>query len=246
MININLNPGAKKEARSKGIPKLSMGNPLAGFGASFKDPFLFIALGGLVIGVLATGSLYLSLSSRESDLAEREQQAVQDSTRFAAVLKERKAAEARRDSVDRQLVVIKAIDGERFIWPHLLDEVAEALPAYTWLTTVTQTSQTASIAVRDSLLTPRAPNDTSPPRPADAPRPDLLTFRVIGQTVDIQALTRYMRVLEASPFIEQVVLVRSDLTTIDNRDVTVFTLDMRYEIPDPSMLEMIPLQPRGR
>ncbi len=246
MININLIPGAKKEQRSVGLPKLSMGNAFAGFGSSFKDPFLFMALGGLVIGVLATGFLYLRLADRDRELVDREQQAVQDSTRFAAVLKERKAAEARRDSVDRQLVIIRAIDRERFIWPHLLDEIAEALPAYTWLTTVTQTSQVASIAVRDSLLVPRAPNDSSPPRPPDAPRPDLLTLRVVGQTVDIQALTRYMRVLEASPFIDQVALIRSDLTTIDGRDVTVFTLDMRYEIPDPSILEMTTFTTRGR
>jgi len=246
MININLIPGAKKEKRSVGLPKLSMGNPFARLSASFLDPFLFVALGGLVIGVLATGGLYVSLSSREAALVEREQQAVQDSTRYAAVLKERKAAVARRDSVDRQLMIIKAIDGERFIWPHLLDEISEALPAYTWLTTVTQTSQVASIAVRDSLLSPRAPNDSSPPRPEDAPRPGLLTFRVIGQTVDIQALTRYMRVLEASPFIEQVTLIRSDLTNLEGRDVTVFTLDMRYEIPDPALLEMSTLTARGQ
>ena len=25
------------------------------------------------------------------------------------------------------------MDGDRYVWPHLLDEVTRALPAYTWL-----------------------------------------------------------------------------------------------------------------
>ena len=71
---------------------------------------------------------------------------MQDSTRYAAVIAQRSAAEASRDSVVRQIDVIKAIDGTRFVWPHILDEVSRALPPYTWLVSIAQTSAVPSIS----------------------------------------------------------------------------------------------------
>src|SRR5206468_11756127 len=32
--------------------------------------------------------------------------------------------------------VIRTIDGDRYVWPHLLDQVTKALPPYTWITGV--------------------------------------------------------------------------------------------------------------
>ena len=65
---------------------------------------------------------------------------MQDSTRYAAVLREKKKAETQRDSVMRQLNIIKTIDNDRFVWPHIMDEISRALPQYTWLVSVKQTS----------------------------------------------------------------------------------------------------------
>jgi Tfp pilus assembly protein PilN len=240
MIEINLLPGSKKAKRGGGgggLPKLNFG-VLANIGGSLKDPFLAIALGGVVIGLLGTGYQFQALSSRDAALVEREQQAVQDSTRYAAVLKERQAAEAQRDLVNRQLAIIQAIDGERFIWPHVLDEISAALPPYTWLTNISQTSPVASIASRDSLTGPASRQGAAAAAMAEqAP----MTIRVVGKTVDIQALTRYMRVLESSPFLDGVNLVRSELAQEDSRDVTVFTLDLRYARPDSAAIRTEPL-----
>ena len=55
-----------------------------------------------------------------------------------------------------------------------------------------------------------------------------MNFRIIGNTVDIQALTRFMRLLEASPFVENVTLVKSSLILIENKEVTEFTLDVKF------------------
>ena len=38
-----------------------------------------------------------------------------------------------RDSLVAQITTIRTVDGDRYVWPHLLDEVTRALPAYTWL-----------------------------------------------------------------------------------------------------------------
>jgi Tfp pilus assembly protein PilN len=232
MIEINLLPGAKKSKKGGGggLSGLKLGPALSGLGGSLKDPFLFIAVGGLAIGLAGTGYQHLSLQSRDGALTARVQTAEQDSTRYAAILKERAAVEAQRDSMDRQLAIIRAIDGDRYVWPHLLDEISEALPPYTWLTQIGQTTPVPSIALRDSLSVPGA-----------EPPPAGPGVRIVGQTVDIQALTRYMRLLEASPFIDGVTLVRSDITNVENREVTEFTLDLRYQVPDSAAIRTVPL-----
>ena len=65
---------------------------------------------------------------------------MQDSTRFGLMIKERRKVIAQRDEVLGQLSMIKSIDDNRFIWPHIMDEVSRALPPYTWLTSMAQTS----------------------------------------------------------------------------------------------------------
>jgi Tfp pilus assembly protein PilN len=255
MIEINLTPGVKKAKRSGGpAPSFKVAPMFSGLSPSLKDPFLFIAIAGIAIGLAGTGYLYTTLAARESDLTERETVAVRDSATYAAILAERRTAEAKRDTVQRQLAIIQLIDGERFVWPHLLDEISEALPAYTWVRSIAQTSPVPTIAERDAFLRgPVMPDSTAadtagaPPRaPIVPPPPPPLAIRLVGRTVDIQALTQFMRTLEASPFIENVVLVRSDLVRDEERDVTEFGLDMRYQKPDSSAIRTVPLVVGGR
>jgi hypothetical protein len=66
-------------------------------------------------------------------------------------------------------------------------------------------------------------------------------FRLVGNTVDIQALTRYMRLLEASPFVENVQLIKSALIIVDGKEVTEFTLDASYQTPDSTAIRTVPL-----
>ena len=54
---------------------------------------------------------------------------------------------ARRDSIAQRVAIIQEIDQDRYSWPHLLDEVARALPDYTWLTELTQVG-TDPLAIR--------------------------------------------------------------------------------------------------
>jgi len=78
-------------------------------------------------------------------------------------------------------------------------------------------------------------------QPADPVRPDLARFRMIGNTVDIQALTRFMKLLEASPFIQNVTLSRSQVAMQDGKEVTEFMLEAMYERPDSSMITLAPV-----
>jgi Tfp pilus assembly protein PilN len=116
-----------------------------------------------------------------------------------------------------------------------MDEVSRALPPYTWLTSVSQTNTSALPADEP------APDKTGGAAAVDSTSVPPVHLRIVGQTVDIQALTRFMRVLEASPFLENVQLVKSTLIMIDGKEVTEFQLDASFERPDPSMIRTVPI-----
>jgi Tfp pilus assembly protein PilN len=249
MIEINLLPRAGKKAGRK-IGGAGLATLAASVGARVRDPFLVGAVAALLLSVAAVGGLHLRHTAQVEAIAERERQAQADSARFAAVLAEKRSAEAQRDSILRQLEIIRSIDNDRFVWPHLLEEVSRALPAYTWLTSVAQTSAVVSAAARpdsaqraaDSLAavsagTPLPPATDSTGAPLRPP----LRFRVVGHTVDIQALTRFMKLLEASPFIQNVQLARTDVVGQAGKQVTEFQLDAEHETPPPSALRMVPV-----
>jgi Tfp pilus assembly protein PilN len=66
-------------------------------------------------------------------------------------------------------------------------------------------------------------------------------FRIVGHTVDIQALTRFMKSLEASPFIQNVQLKSSDLVQTEGKEVTEFTLEAESQTPPPFAVKTVPL-----
>lgn len=234
MIEINLNPGASRKSKGRGAG-LALAGVLGDAKSSIKDPFLIAAIVSLLAAAGGVGAMHLSQTSTAETLAVREEQAVADSTRFAAVLKQRRSAEAKRDSVLKQLEVIKSIDADRFIWPHVMDEVSRALPPYTWLKTL---AVSAPQSLPMGSAPAAAPGDTTSPA-AVAPEP--ARFRLVGNTVDIQALTRFMKLLEASPFIQKVMLARSEMALVEGKEVTEFTLEAQYERPDSSMIITTPV-----
>jgi Tfp pilus assembly protein PilN len=225
MIEINLLPNARKKSRSSSsAAKFDFGAFTGNLTSRMKDPWLLVAIAGVVIGIAGVGAQWFFQGRAETALLERERVAVQDSARYAAVVAQREAAEAQRDSISRQIAVITALDGERFIWPHVLDEISRALPTYTWLSSVRQSNPAAAAS-------PEATVESTP----------TVAIRVIGLTVNVQALTVFMRQLEASPFLQNVTLAVSELAVVDEKEVTEFTLDINYAKPDASMIRTVPL-----
>ncbi|HEY5492355.1 MAG TPA: PilN domain-containing protein, partial [Gemmatimonadaceae bacterium] len=159
-----------------------------------------------------------------------------------SVIAERVHAEAQRDSVRKQIAVITTIDGTRLIWPHVLDEVSRALPPYVWLRAIAQTSAVSneSPEVQAGVATKVAPKKGAVAKvqpPAEEP---VLALQITGNTVDIQALTHFMKALEASPFLQNVILVRSDVVMQQGKEATEFRLDLQYQKPDASVLRTVP------
>lgn len=248
MIEINLLPGTgkKKPSRGGGAPKVNIGAALAGIVNKVKDPWLLAAIASVVLAVVVVGGLYSYESHRIGDLQDHEQKAVQDSTRYAVVLKDRKKAEAKRDTLLRQLNLITAIDEDRYIWPHVLDEISKALPPYTWLKVLgyTGTPQgTVNVAAATTAKpAPSGKKGSAKDKKVDTEVPrDEVKIRITGETADIQALTRFMKQLEASPFLGNVQLNSSQLGADQGKDVTQFTLDVTYTRPDTSVIRRVPL-----
>ena len=232
MIEINLLPGASRKAKGRGT-SVSLRAITQGVAAKVKDPFLLSAVACVAIAIAAVGGMYLTQTAQATDLEAREAQATADSARYALVLKDRRRAEAKRDSVTRQLAIIQSIDNNRFVWPRILDEVSRSLPPYTWLKSIAQTSlvedPAAAAAVKPAANTAAA--DSAKGKGDPDPQQQVLRFRIVGHTVDIQALTRFMKMLETSPYVTNVQLARSEMVMLDGKEVTEFQLDAEYERP---------------
>lgn len=244
MIQVNLLPGSAPKSRSRDF---NMSGIISGAASSISDKYLVACVGTVSATVLAVGFLFLGQSSRERTLVEREQRAMQDSVRYKVVLEAKAKAEATRDSLYHQVAIIKSIDDSRYLWPHLLEEISNALPQYTWLTVVTQTSAPPSSAVQDTARR-AAKTDTATSTAAQkkaradsvlAEASRATKFRIVGHTVDIQALTLFMKTLEASPYIQNVQLTRSDIALVDTKEVTEFQLEAESQKPPPSLVKTV-------
>lgn len=246
MIEINLLPGAKKAKRSAGR-SIDFRAMFGDLGNRIRDPWLISAVVGLAVGIGAVGFLMWRTGAKETTLAEEMQKAKQDSIRYAAVIRERDNAEAQRDSVVRQIAIIRAIDGSRYLWPHVMDEVQRALPPYTWIKSLQQTSAVTGVSpeveagvsgssVGKSKAALQAEAD-------EAAAANVITIRLVGQSVDLQAVTRFVRLLEDSPWLEAVNLANTQdvVAQPSNKEVKEFTIDMKISRADSTHIRRVPL-----
>ncbi|HEY9227858.1 MAG TPA: PilN domain-containing protein, partial [Gemmatimonadaceae bacterium] len=150
-----------------------------------------------------------------------------------------------RDSLLRQVNLIVSLDEDRYVWPHVLDEISRAMPQYTWITLIgfSGTPQGGNNVV----VAPKTAQDTSkkknaPPKRIDTAIPkDPISVRMVGRTVDIQAATRFMRDLEASPFFAGIVLDKTEPVVDNGKEVAQFQLTFGYSRPDSTQLRRAPL-----
>jgi Tfp pilus assembly protein PilN len=250
MIEINLNPnaGKKKSPRRQSVDFSAFAG---GFTGKLRDKFLIGALVAVAAAGGAGAFMYTSQEARASDLNDHKDRAIKDSTRYAIFLKDRMRAQSVRDTLLREVNVIRSLDDDRFIWPHVLDEVSRALPQYTWITNLTFTG--APQGSNNVVVTPKAADEKSADKTKKAPKrietdipKDAITVRVVGRTVDIQALTRFMKDLAASPFFENVQLEKSELAIDQGKEVTQFQLTVGFKRPDSTVVNRVPLNISGR
>ena len=214
MIEINLLPGAKKKRGAKGAG-FQMPDFKAMAGA-VKDPWLIAAAVGWVAVAAIVLLLWLPRKNAVAALEPRLDAVKREARRMQEVRTTQAQAQAKRDTLMTQINIIRNIDRERYIWPHVLDAVTKALPEYTWLDDV------ASLA-------------------GEGDSAGGLALQITGKSADIQAVTRFVRNLEESPFLENAQQVSTAVVSERGRDVYTYVIKARYQQPDSTLLTMQPL-----
>jgi len=244
MIEINLIPAPRRKKATR-AQAVDLGPMVSDVSGRVRDRFLIGAVGAVVLSGVGVGLLYLRQTDRGKTLAERHDVALADSARYANVLRDRHRAESTRDSLLRQVNLIVGLDDDRYVWAHVMDEVSRALPQYTWITALAFTGTPQGVSVAPKSADTSAKKKSSPPTRTDTSIPkDAITVRVQGRTVDLQAVTRFMRDLEASPFFTAVVLEKSEPVTDNGKEVAQFQLTFGYSRPDTLLLRRTPLSLR--
>ncbi len=218
MITINLKPGHKRAKNAS--PMAAIGAQLKSAGQKIKDPYRLGALAASVAWLGYVGMTQLAVSNELSGLEPKLEQARAENQRFRAFLGEKRRLESVRDSIQAQIATIRTVDGDRYVWPRIFDEVARAVPQYTWLTDVQYVASAPVVATADTTK-----------KVVEAP-PVQVDIR--GRTVDIQGYTRLIRQLEDSPYLKDVTAISANTVLDQNRAVTAFVLKATYSRPNTS------------
>jgi Tfp pilus assembly protein PilN len=232
MITVNLRPGKRRKSRGSPFNFKGMLDGFRDLGTKVKDPLLLAAVASWVCVLGFLGFVYLNNVRQLYSLEPRLEQARSENRRFKAFIADKRRQETIRDSLLAQITVIRSVDGDRYIWAHLLDEVTKALPAYTWLVDLGTSAQPAA----PQTPVAKTPADTTT---ADTTTPALV-FELNGRTVDIQAYTRFLRQLEASPWIKDVIPVSAQTVVEHERPVTAFSIRATYGTADSAYIRVAP------
>ena len=215
MIEVNLHPdrgGKKGSGRRIALPAAfkRLGGGRAAEGQ--PDVWTMVTFGVPLLVLLVVGWLWFSQRSARSELEARLEAAVEDSTRLADLRMLSDSLTTRRRLISQRLDLVRALDEGRFVWPHLLDEISRALPAYTWLT-----------SLRQNATDPR------------------LEVQVDGMSANPLAITRFVRNLQDSPHVAEVRILGSQQEVVDNVSTQAFKLMLAYEAPPPEAIRTTPL-----
>jgi len=229
MIEINLRPGQKR-ARG-GSPLAGLQAQLSGLRERMRDPLPLVAAGVVLLAVLWLGWSWAKTATALSALEPQLEQARAENDRFRNFVAQKRKVELIRDSLVAQIQVLQQVDGERYVWPHVMDEVTRALPPYTWL---------VDLGVAGAAPVPVVPGSPADTMPADS-EPPAMQLQINGRTVDVQAFTRFLRQLEASPWISNVQPVSAQTVVQDERPVTAFSIRAAFRKADSAYIRTVPL-----
>ncbi len=234
MIEINLLPGKKKRAAVGAGFKIRLPD-IQGLLSSIKNPWL-LAASAMSVLVVGGGLLLLITQSTRLKVLESKLEGVRaEKQRFDAVIAQKRQSERIRDSLVYQINIIRGIDADRYIWPHILDQLTKALPPYTWLTSIL--SQTIPGQPAPAVAAAAAPDSLG--------RPPVIVW-ITGSTVDIQAYTTFLRQLTASPWLTDVTPATTATIIEADRPVTAFNVSVRFRVADSVYIRTVPLTQAAR
>lgn len=222
MIRINLLPGGQQKRRraGAGIQLPAFGDLLSGV----KDPLLMGAIAAWMIGLVIVGSLWFLQAGTVSDLEDRLDRVEAEERRFRRLIAQKRRTLDIRDSLVAELDAIREIDADRFVWPHVMEEVTKALPDFTWLVSLDAAPQPALEDLADSVARPP------------------VRFEIDGRTSDLSAYTRFVSQLTNSPWVQAAEFGPIQSVLEQDRPVQAFTVTVTYRQADPRFLRTVPLR----
>jgi len=237
MIEINLLPGKKKKAATGAGFKLALPD-FQGLLATIKNPWLFVVSAAAIIVIGGGLFTFIAYSTRLRILNSRLADVQAEKRRFDAVIAQKRQSEKIRDSLVAEINVIRGIDADRYVWPHVLDQITKALPPYTWLTGI-------SVAGGNNLA-PGTPGAIAAPGGVDSTGVPQVRVWITGSTVDIQAYTTFLRQLAASPWLTDVTPAVTSTVVEADRPLTAFNVAVRYRVADSVYIRTVPLTQSAR
>ena len=220
MITINLRPGARRRAQ-RGPAFAGAGTRIKGLFSKVKEPWLATAVITWVAVLGFFGFVYVTSAVRLSKLEPQLEAARTEYSRYQDFVIQKRRQENVRDSILAQIGTITGVDQERYTWPHILDDIGGALPDFTWLTEV---AMLPAGAVADS---------------GGAAMP--VTFRIVGRTSDLQNYTAFLRRLEESPWLANVLPVEAKTVVEGNRALTSFIIQASFSRADAAHIRTVPI-----
>lgn len=220
MITINLRPGAKRAA-PRGAAFAGIGERFKGLTSGIKEPWQMAAIVAWAAVILGLGFLFVRTGRQLATLEPQIDEARTEYTRYQGFMREKRREERVRDSILAQIGTISAVDRDRYIWPHMLAEIGAALPDNTWLTNIANID---------------APVSTDPSVPPPPP-----SVRISGVTADLGNYTTFLRRLESSPWLSNVLPLSAGQKLEGNRAVTEFTIQATYSQADSSAIRTVPV-----
>lgn len=208
MIDVNLHPSRarKRRKRRRGLSGLSFEMPDFGNVAvldTFRgDPWNAAMIASFIVVPVVVIFLWLQQRSEAEELQARLDGALADSARLAEQLALNDSLTRRRAQIRSRIQVVRQLDQNRYVWPHVLDEISAALPRDAWLDAVRQQS----------------------------PLPDL-QVQLTGIAGTPLVVTDYVRNLERSPYVGEVQIVGTSKQMEDGVATQAFTLNISYVTP---------------
>ncbi|HYL56429.1 MAG TPA: PilN domain-containing protein [Gemmatimonadales bacterium] len=237
MIEINLLPGKKKKAATGAGFKLALPD-FQGLLATIKNPWLFVVSAAAIVVIGGGLFTFIAYSTRLRILNSKLADVQAEKRRFDAVIAQKRQSEKIRDSLVAEINVIRGIDADRYVWPHVLDQITKALPPYTWLTGI-------SVAGGNNLA-PGTPGAIAAPGGVDSTGVPQVRVWITGSTVDIQAYTTFLRQLAASPWLTDVTPAITSTVVEADRPLTAFNVAVRYRVADSVYIRTVPLTQSAR
>jgi len=216
-IEINLLPGARKKTGGAGLSLPDFGDLVA----RVKDPLLVGALAAWLVGLSAMGWMWYTQTSALSAMEPRLLEKQNEARRFGQVIAQKERQTVLRDSLVMELDAIREIDGDRFVWPHIMEEVTKALPEFTWIVALD------GITVQDQVLE----DGTIIPAPVQ--------FTIDGRTSNIQSYTRFMTRLQDSPWFRNVGSSGTNTVVENGRTVRAFQITATFQVADSAFIRTL-------